>query len=86
MLRALLRFGWRTRRQHHALAPLERVQRGLQAMQRQAAGLRMMVRLGRGQQLGKFEDAINHRRIVTLEIVGRGVRMGTDAGDQAVCL
>ena len=86
MLRALLGFGRRTGRQHQALPPLERVQRGLQGVQRHAAGLGVMVRLGRGQQLGEFEEAIDHRRVVALEIVGRGVRVVTDAGDQAARL
>ena len=86
MLRALLGLGRRPGRQHQTLPALERVQRSLQAMQRHAARLGMMVRLGRGQQLGEFEGAIDHRRVVALEILGRSVRVGADAGDQAVHL
>jgi hypothetical protein len=86
MLRSLLGFGRRPGRQHQALPALERVQRSLQAMQRHAARLGVMVRLGCGQQLGEFEGAIDHRRVVAPEILGRSVRVVMDASDQAVHL
>ena len=83
MLLALLGFGGRTGRQHQPLPPLQRVLDGLQRVQRHATGLGVMVRLGRRQQLGEFEEAIDHRRVVALEIVRRGVRVVPNAGDQA---
>ncbi|MBK7592194.1 MAG: hypothetical protein IPI27_13230 [Betaproteobacteria bacterium] len=83
MLLALLGFGGRTGRQHQALPPLQRVLDGLQRVQCHAARLGVMVRLGRRQQLGEFEKAIDHWRVVALEIVRRGVRVVPNAGDQA---